>query len=156
MNTITLTDEQMKALQEGKSITIEPPKKEPEKFKCRVNGRYYANLDGTIRDKGYGGPSEIENYSLLATKEEAIEFEKLRKHLAIQFEFLKQHAPDWKPDWSGSRTATNHFVYYSFLHNGWRFDTRTCSNTFGVFMPEELAHKFCLMANEGLIEGLEI
>ena len=153
-NTITLTEKQMEALQEGKPITIEPPKKEPEKFKCRASSNYYANLDGTIRNKGYGSPSELENYVFLATIKEALEFEQLRKQIAIRFEFLKQHAPLYKPTWD-NYDEPKYYVYYDFEKKSWDFHHQYHHISPIPYMPKEVARKFCSMANAGLIEGLE-
>ena len=153
-NTITLTEKQMKALQEGKPITIEPPKKEPGKFQCREDNKYYPNLDGTIRNKGYNAPSELENYAFLGTVEEAREFEQLRKQIAIRFEFLKQHAPLYKPTWDDYEDP-KYYVYYDAAEQSWDFHHQYQHISPIPYMPKEVARKFCSMANAGLIEGLE-
>jgi hypothetical protein len=154
-NTITLTDEQMKALQEGNSITIEPPKKEPEKFRCREDNKWYCTLNIVDYARTSIPKSAVDSYLYKATREEALEFEKLRKQLAIQFEFLKQHAPDWKPDWGSIGDAFYH-VYYDHRNKVWSYDSWSSLEIATVHMPQKVAEKFCNLANTGLIEGLVV
>jgi hypothetical protein len=154
-STITLTDEQMEALQEGKSITIEPPKKEPKKFRCHEANRWFCDLEGKPEGAMFTARGERENYAYQATKQEALEFEKLRKQLAIQFEFLKLHAPDWKPDWKDAEQEKCR-VYYNHNRKIWLRESGLTFEILTIHMPKEVAGKFCGMANAGLIEGLEV
>ena len=92
----------------------------------------------------------------IGSKEEALEFERLRKQMAIQFEFLKQHASDWVPVWKADVKPDKWSVYYSHIECGWEITLHRNDESVRVNMPKEVAEKFCEMANNGVIEGLEV
>jgi hypothetical protein len=153
--TITLTEEQMKNIQEGKPITIEPPRGEPEKFRCREENRYFATRSGIANSSINRHQEEFDNYAYQSTEQEALEFENLRKQLAIQFEFLKQHAPDYKPNWLNKREPKN-YCFYDHELRKWRDGCEYAIQVVKVYMPLEVAELFCEMANSRIIEGLEL
>lgn len=147
-NTIQLTDEQAQALCEGRAVTIQPSQ---PTFSCRKTNSYGATFSGEV---DYFSPNETEttNYAYQATRAEAEEFEALRKNLAIQFEFLKQHDPDFK----FVLHKDNYYVTFDTEDKKWAYYTSSFFRTStAVYMPKVVAEKFCDMANKGLIEGLE-
>ena len=146
--TIQLTDEQAKALCEGNAITIQPPQ---QTFSCRKTNSYGAKFSGVV-DKYVVTEDQIANYAYQATRAEAEEFETLRRNLAIQFEFTKQHDPYFR--FVLEKDAC--YISFDVESRKWVY----CISSFFcvptvAYMPKAVAEKFCDMANKGLIEGLE-
>ena len=66
-NTITLTDEQMKALQSGQSITIEPPEQviakwHPKRGEYLIYGDFYVNSPN-VRNKIETASKALRSYA---------------------------------------------------------------------------------------------
>ena len=145
------------SLLEHHGYKIEAP---AEKFKPRENNWWYCSLTGVPMKTGALSQfQELQDYRLFATRRDALEFDRLRKQMAIQFEFLNQYDPSYVPDWTDD-SEDKWFVYYSHGYESWSCLSSIDVNPFGqmtvVYMPYEVASKFCNMANAGLIEGLEV
>ena len=99
-NTITLTDEQMKALQSGQSITIEPPKQSITKWEPK-GGDYKVKYDLT-------GPtldtsimiSELQSGLRYNNKSQAEQAARALRSYARQLAWLAENDDGWVADWS--------------------------------------------------------
>jgi hypothetical protein len=144
------------SLLEQYGYKIEAP---AERFKPREDSYWLCNAEGQPRKSSVRYTGEVNNYSFFSTIAAALSFEKLRKQMAIQFEFLDQHDPSYVPDWTDD-AEENWFVYYSHDYESWSCLSSNDVSPFGqmtvVYMPYEVATKFINMANAGLIEGLDL
>lgn len=140
-------DEAMR-LMNGKSVT-------DSKFKC--------DADNNIIVSGVNGDAvevkmtpvdmvktTLDNYLAFASEESAKEFNKIRKQLAIQFEFKRQHQ-------TNPALHCEYFPMYHSSHDAWVSEfVNSMIRSPMVRMTKDVCDKFCEMANNDLIEGLEI
>jgi hypothetical protein len=150
-NTITLTDEQMKALQSGQSITIEPPKQpttkwEPKEGRFRLTNELnvYTSVitNHIIREAGF-------QYQ---TESQAEQAAKALRSYARQLNWLHENDDGWIADWNND-TQSKYCVYLDY-------NTNTFNSTHvyyslqlnNIYMSEVNAEKLCRLLNEGVVE----
>jgi hypothetical protein len=133
---------------------ILPDYKEDTMFKARRSNAFFCGLDEESEKSCHPISEKLNNYSLFTNRSEALEFDAIRKQVAIQFEFLKQHAPAYEPDFSLGYIP-KYYVIFNTATKTWSKDFCKCIYTPGtVYMPQDVANKFCELANKGLIRGL--
>ena len=145
-HTITLTDEQFKALQLGQSITIEPSKLakwEP------VGGVYTIRYNEEIEKTLSTHKNRLAGLEY-QTKEQA---ENAAKHLrayARQLAWLAEHDDGWIADWE-EPSQLKFYVYYSVsraIYDTAANQSRTLSV---VYMSKNNAEKLCEQLNSGIV-----
>lgn len=150
-NTIILTDEQMKALQSGQSITIEPPKPVIAKWEPK-GGDYEVTsiLDGSYKNTGIKIPAK--NAGLrYQTKEQAKQAAKALRSYARQLAWLAENEDGYIFD--SKKDEFNYYIYYSEAfckyekeyHHKWKM-----LNT--IYMSKQNAEKLCKLLNSGIVE----
>ena len=115
--TLTLNDEQMKALQSGQSITIEPPKSCIAKWEPK-SGDFRITADLTvIKDT-----SSWKTYALAGleykTKEQAEQASKALRSYARQLAWLAENDDGWVADWNDTNKH-NIYVYFDTINNNY-------------------------------------
>ena len=150
-NTITLTDEQMKALQLGKSITIEPPKPTVTKWEPKP-GTFTIELISLV---GYEAQSN-DMYRLAGaeyqTKSQANLAAKQLRAYARQLAWVSEHCDGWEADWS-NENQNKYFVIYS--HECKEFQSTNCYQSQyvnNIFMSKTNATKLAQLMNDGIVE----
>lgn len=97
-NIITLTDEQMKALQSGQAITIEPPKTNVEKWQPK-DGEYYVNIHSAVpkyklKTQLFGEVTRLAGLTR-QNEEQAEQSAKALLLYARQLAWVNEHYPDY-------------------------------------------------------------
>ena len=151
-NTITLTDEQMKALQLGKSITIEPPKPAITKWEPK-RGKFIVQSD---LDGSYSAPGCSVSYILAgltyATEAKANSAAKAIRAYARQLAWLAENDDGWIADWSNTHQC-KHYVYYDCNNSRWEKYSCYHSQYINIiFMSELNATKLAQLMNDGIVE----
>lgn len=150
-NTITLTDEQMKALQSGQSITIEPPKPvifkwEPKKGNYKVYGDFSISYNDMPK---YSYVLSGTTYQTQAQAEQSAEA--LRSH-ARQLAWLSENDDGWVADWDDSKQC-KYFINFDIINNKYCIDSYKywyISNV--VYMSYTNAEKLCGLLTSGIVE----
>lgn len=150
-DTIILTEEQLKALQAGLSITIKPPK---QFTKWEPDGGDYliSNSFGTAFYDGRHKATEIESGRRFKTKKEAKKSAKALRSYARQLKWLLENDDGWEADWSNNKQK-KYFVYYntiSKLHT--TAGASSLKHLHQVHMSEANADKLCQLLNDGIVE----
>lgn len=150
-NTIILTDEQMKALQSGQSITIEPPKPNITKWEPK-GGNYlvHRTFDGAYEDLAIT-MQEILSGKRYQTKEQAKQAAKALRSYARQLAWLAENEDGYIFD--SKKDEFNYYIYYSEAfckyekeyHHKWKM-----LNT--IYMSKQNAEKLCKLLNSGIVE----
>ena len=149
--TITVTDEQIKLLQSGESIIIEPLNKTIDKWNPR-GGTFQIESDMSVNEN-----QSWRNYALAGMEyEEEAEAQKaakiLRSH-ARQLAWLSENDDGWKADWSNG----NQSKYYIYIQLDSKKSSQIASsrlyrNLNGIYMSKENANKLSKLLNEGIVE----
>ena len=157
MKTIELTAEQYEALQQGESITIQPPKPKPkpkpEQWEPK-GGCWWVGPDCKVHH------GRIENTSRLAgiefqTKEAAKEAAKAQKEAQIIRAYIYEHRGDWRPDWNDFDQG-KYSVFYNNRTKRWVSSRCWTSEVMGVtYGPESVIRELVEKLNAGLIRGIE-
>lgn len=150
MNTITLTDEQMKALQSGQSITIEPPKQYIAKWEPK-GGRYFINASLGVSDgTSYMG-------TMLAgmeyqTQAQAEQGAKAIRSYARQLNWLAENDDGWVADWNDHRQVKT-LIHFDSHHKTYGYIYAGKSQYIGaIYMSQANAEKLCQLLNCGIVE----
>jgi hypothetical protein len=159
MNTITLTDEQMKALQSGQSITIEPPKPVITKWEPKHKSISYfidfsdssVNFIGHYYDSRYG--KHLSNLGFTYdTKAQAEQAAKALRSYARQLNWLHENDDGWVANWENSNQY-KHFVYFHNLRQMYLISHDYLAKSIGlVYMSKPNADKLCQLLNDGIVE----
>jgi hypothetical protein len=150
-NTITLTDEQMKALQSGQSITIEAPKPVIQKWEPK-SGNYRLTNEFNIYESSvnnYITQNHGLQYQTRTHAEQAIKA--LRSH-SRQLSWLAENDDGWVADWTNDRQLKYYVVYYTNESRYPYYCTRDIKHTGVVYMSEQNAEKLCKLLNDGIVE----
>ena len=148
MNTITLTDEQMKALQSGQSITIEPPKQTIPKWNPK-GGRY--TIYGDFRVEY----SEIstESFRLAGTEYQTqTQAAKALHSYARQLNWLHENDDGWVANWNND-TQPKYCIYLDYMTNTFmQTHVYYSLQLSSIYMSEQNASKLCQLLNDGMVE----
>lgn len=150
-NTITLTDEQMKALQSGQPITIEPPKPAIQKWEPK-GGTFRLTNELTIYTSEVTNTSSQEIGFQYQTKDKAEQATKQLRSYARQLAWLSENADGWKADWTNDRQLKYYVVYYTNESRYTCYCTRDVKYTGVVYMSEQNAENLCSLLNSGIVE----
>ncbi len=150
-NTIQLTDEQMKALQSGQSITIEPPKQVIQKWEPK-GGDYTIYGDFKVERCGMNTESFRLAGMEYQTQFQAEQAAKALRSYARKLAWLAENDDGWVADWD-NRYQIKNYVYfdtkikrYSIFH-----DSIDC-NISSIYMSADNAEKLCVLLNNGIVE----
>ena len=149
--TITVTDEQIKLLQSGEPITIDPTANKYAKWNPR-GGTFQIESDMSVNEN-----QSWRDYALAGMEyEEKAEAQKAAKALrsyARQLAWLSENDDGWKADWSNGNQF-KHYLYFSedSKKSYQLASSRFCHNLNGIYMSEENANKLCKLLNEGIVE----
>lgn len=154
MNTITLTDEQYQALQNGKSITIEPPKTEAIKWEPK-GGPFTVAGDGTTHMSNSSDPWK--NYGVeYHTREAAEKANKaMRTHNRL-LAWIAENDDGWKPDWNDDSQKKFYLRkdHNKALEPNSRYYVGSSNSLQSVavsYMSEQNANKLCKLLNNGIV-----
>lgn len=140
MKTIKLTEEQYQALQNGESITLEPPKKkwEPQHGNYTISGGDVFKASSIIYAK-FGASRK--------TKQQAEKTSDKMRAFNRLLAYVDEFAPDYDPDWSKETnkyyvyvTNKGEYIYVSDIH---------CKDIGKVYMPEDVARTLVEKLNSG-------
>ena len=151
MNTITLTDEQMKALQSGQPITIEPPKQSIT-TKWEPKGGKYIITPSLSISVGTSCTHSMLSGLAYQTKEQAMQAAKALRSYARQLRWFYEHDDGWIADWNDTSKPKSSIAFdeprnrYSVKRD---YDFNNINN---IYMSEENAEKLCRLLNEGVVE----
>ena len=149
-NTITLTDEQMKALQSGQSITIEPPKPTITKWEPK-GGNYRVQSDLTIFKNQ--SSRDFKNSGIeYKTQAQAEQAAKALRSYARQLAYLAENDDGWIADWNNI-LSIKYYVSYNHTYRTWKICNNTSARALGIiYMSEDNAQKLCQLLNDGIVE----
>lgn len=144
-NTITLTDEQMKALQSGESITIEPPKPVITKWEPK-GGDYCILKDFSVAL--VNNNCTYPKYMTYQTQEQAERAAKAIRSYARQLAWLEENSDGWKPDWKNI-CKEKYYIYYDEKTNNYNINSNQVHKSLNtIYMSKENAEKLCHLLNE--------
>ena len=151
-NTITLTDDQMKALQSGQSITIEPPKQFIQRWEPK-GGQWL--ISAALNDS-YSIENKHNEYSLSGlryqTQEQAEQAAKALRSYARQLNWLNENDDGWSPEWLNG-TKPKFYIYFDTCSMKYGMYSSTVSHNLGTqYMSKNTAIKLCQLLNDGIVE----
>ena len=151
---ITLTDEQIEALQKGEDITISAPCKKVERWEPKGGG-WYINLLGKVF-KGSSSENSSENSRKFGleyqTKEQVEKARNLIRSHNRQIAWLMENDDGWVADWK-DRSQPKYFIDYNNWENRWGFSSQhnvKVINT--LYMSLNNAKKLAELLNDGIVE----
>ena len=150
-NTITLTDKQMKALQSGQSITIEPPK--PAIVKWEPKGGFYC-VYGDLSTDYVKLPSNnyIKSGMTYKTQSQAEQAARVLRSYARQLAWLAENDDGWVADWNNI-SSIKYYVSYNHTYRTWKICNNTSARALGnIYMSEDNAKKLCQLLNDEIVE----
>ena len=150
-NTITLTDEQMKALQSGQSITIEPPK--PAIVKWEPKGGFYC-VCGDLSTNYVNLPSNnyIKSGMTYKTQSQAEQAARVLRSYSRQLAYLAENDDGWVADWN-DYDKNKCYVSYNYHYRTWKIYSNTSARALGIiYMSEDNAKKLCQLLNDEIVE----
>lgn len=147
--TLTLDDEQMKALQSGKAITIEPPKLDIQKW--QPNGGDYCILkDFSVAL--VNNNCTYPKYMTYETQEQAEQAAKALRSYARQLAWLAENSDGWKPDWKDTSNG-KYYVYYDEKTKYYNINSNQVFKYINtIYMSKKNAEKLCQLLNDGIVE----
>ena len=150
-NTITLTDEQMKALQSGQSITIEPPKPVITKWEPKGGDFIIEHLFCRIATvPGWKNDMWINSGLIYQTKSQAEQAAKALHSYARQLSWL--HENDDEYAWINNNHH-NYFVFFDIDENKYGIDWEQGKKVYStIYMSKDNAIKLCQLLNDGIVE----
>jgi hypothetical protein len=153
MNTITLTDEQMKALQSGQPITIEPPKQPITKWEPKGGDYIIDHLLNTITFKnGFKNELWINSGLIYQTESQAEQAAKALRSYARQLAWLAENDDGWVANWENPNQY-KHYVYFHNVKQMYHMSHDYSAKSIGlVYMSENNAQKLCQLLNDGIVE----
>ncbi len=150
-NTITLTDEQMKALQSGQSITIEPPKQVIQKWEPK-GGDYTIYGDFKVERCGMNTESFRLAGMEYQTQFQADSAAKQLRAYARQLAYLAENDDGWIADWSNS-SLLKYYVYYNYKSKKFKEGRNFTEQSFGrIYMSKANATKLAQLMNDSIVE----
>ena len=152
MNTITLSDEQMKALQSGQSITIEPTitKWEPKGGVYAVCYDYSLGYHMVTKDSNSGITRSGLTYT---TQDQAQQAAKALRLYARQLSWLSENYDGWTADWDNDRKQHKWYVSHNANKDAYEaFSTCTFNNMGRIHMSKPNAQKLAQLLNDGIVE----
>lgn len=155
MNTITLTDEQYQALQNGESITIAPPKTtvlwEPKEYNyCIVD--YY--ISASYFDRApKGAASSGLTYK---TKTKGDTAAKTLRSYARLLSWLSENDDGWEPNWNDDSQQKFYLRkdHNKALEPNSRYyveNNNSLQSVAVVYMSQQNANKLCKLLNNGIV-----
>lgn len=128
--TITLTDEQYKALQSGESITIEPPNKQ---WQPR-GGMWWIDAEGSVVNGNSFAATRLFGIEFNTKKEAEYASEQYRIYHWM-FKAWLEVVGDWRPDWDNEGQC-KHYAYYNHSReNIGTTDHRSVREAHGFLFP---------------------
>lgn len=147
--TLTLDDEQMKALQSGKAITIEPPKPGIQKWQPK-GGDYCILKDFSVAL--VNNNCTYPKHMTYQTQEQAEQAAKALRSYARQLAWLSENSDGWKPDWKDTSKG-KYYVYYDVKTNYYSINSNQVFKIINtVYMSRNNAEKLCQLLNDGIVE----
>lgn len=149
MNTITLTDEQMKALSNGQSITIEPPKPftkwEPK------GGTYSLSSSFEVITFLKQESSRLAGMEY-QTQQQAEQAAKTLRSSARQLNWISENDDGWRANWNNDNQS-KYYIYLDYKSNtfmhAYVFYTLLLNT---IYMSKNNATKLCKLLNDGIVE----
>ena len=147
--TLTLDDEQMKALQSGKAITIEPPKPSIQKWQPK-GGDYCILKDFSVAL--VNNNCTYPKHMTYQTQEQAEQAAKALRSYARQLAWLAENSDGWKPDWKDA-SKQKYYVYYEEKTNYYEISSNQIHKYINtIYMSKKNAEKLCQLLNDGIVE----
>lgn len=150
-NTIILTDEQMKALQAGQSITIDPPKK-VTKWEPKGGHFHISETLGSIEEFQYKNSTLTEAGLTYQTHTQAEKASKALRSYARQLAWLAENDDGWVADWN----IDNQFNYYIYYNEAFGKYEKAYNHKWKmlntIYMSVQNAEKLCNLLNDGIVE----
>lgn len=147
--TLTLDDEQMKALQSGQSITIEPPKPIITKWEP-TGGDYCILKDFSVAL--VNNNCTYPKHMTYETQEQAEQAAKAIRSYARQLAWLEENSDGWKPDWKDA-SEHKYYIYYDEKTNDYNINSNQVYNSLNtIYMSRKNVDKLCQLLNDGIVE----
>lgn len=146
--TLTLDDEQMKALQSGKAITIKPPKLGIQKWQPK-GGDYCILKDFSVAL--VNNNCTYPKHMTYQTQEQAEQAAKALRSYARQLSWISENNDGWIADWENC----DQLKYYVVQTGKNIYDTaiaRQNKDLATVYMSELNATKLSKLLNDGIVE----
>ena len=149
--TLTLDDEQMKALQSGKAITIEPPTKEIEIEQWKPKGGDYCILkDFSVAL--VNNNCTYPKYMTYQTQEQAEQAAKAIRSYARQLSWLAENSDGWKPDWKDI-LKEKYYIYYDEKTNDYNINSNQLHKGINtIYMSRKNAEKLSSLLNDVIVK----
>lgn len=147
-NTIALTDEQAEALENGESITIEPPKSKPKKWVPK-EGSWYIGTTVQSPLQVVCNPASNNTGLYRDTKKDA-----LKAGLAIRthnrlLAYVAEFDRGWEADWDDDGQI-KYYVYYNKFIEVWDYAYSPLDFVLStVYMSEQCAYELVDKLNSG-------
>lgn len=147
--TLTLDDEQMKALQSGKAITIEPPKLGIQKWEPK-GGDYCILKDFSVAL--VNNNCTYPKHMTYETQEQAEQAAKAIRSYARQLAWLAENSDGWKPDWKDT-SKEKYYIHYDVKTHYYNINSnQVYKNINTIYMSKKNAEKLCQLLNDGIVE----
>ena len=147
--TLTLDDEQMKALQSGKAITIKSPKLGIQKWQPK-GGDYCILKDFSVAL--VNNNCTYPKHMTYQTQEQAEQAAKALRSYARQLAWLAENSDGWKPDWKDI-SKEKYYVYYEEKTNYYGINSNQVhKNINTIYMSKKNAEKLRQLLNDGIVE----
>ena len=147
--TLILDDEQMKALQSGKAITIEPPKLGIQKWQPK-GGDYCILKDFSVAL--VNNNCTYPKHMAYETQEQAEQAAKAIRSYARQLAWLVENSDGWKPDWKDT-SKEKYYIHYDVKTNYYNINSnQVYKNINTIYMSKKNAEKLCQLLNDGIVE----
>ena len=150
MKTITLTEEQYRALMQGESVTIEPPKPKLEKWQPK-GGEWFVNVTGEVFKSVYSPPEIVDFGLCYPTKEQAEKAsEDMRQHNR-PLVWLVENDDGWIADWDNDKQLKYSVIFNHRLNKYEIVFSRYAKYMGAVYMSEANAEKLAALLNDGVV-----
>ena len=147
--TLTLDDEQMKALQSGKAITIEPPKLGIQKWQPK-GGDYCILKDFSVAL--VNNNCTYPKHMTYQTESQAEQAAKAIRSYARQLAWLTENSDGWKPDWEDT-SKEKYCICYDEKLNYYHINSNQVHRYIDtIYMSRKNAEKLCQLLNDGIVE----
>ena len=147
--TLTLNDEQMKALQSGKAITIKPPKPGIQKWQPK-GGDYCILKDFSVAL--VNNNCTYPKYMTYQTESQAEQAAKALRSYARQLAWLAENSDGWKPDWKDT-SKQKYCICYDEKTNYYKIISNQVHRYINtIYMSKKNAEKLCQLLNDGIVE----
>lgn len=147
---ITLTDEQIEALQKGEDITISAPCKKVEIWEPKGGGWYIDSLGEVCRGELN---AQSQKFGVeYQTKKQAEKAGDLMRSHHRQIAWLIENDDGWVADWKDCNQPKYH-IWYDHSNDSFEYDrwwVRQSINT--ISMSESNTKKLVKLLNDGIVE----